>query len=88
MLAVHQSRLFYQNTVLLRQTFYTGYAKFISDKAFQKFKLQQAQMQCDDGRPSFLKLGLRDKILYWTTLGLTTYGTVKGFLILREIHKD
>lgn len=43
------------------------------------FKMKQQKFQKDDGLPVFLKAGMRDKVLYFTTLGLAGAGLVGSF---------
>lgn len=46
---------------------------------FREFKMKQQKFQKDDGLPIFLKAGLRDKVLYYTTLGLAGLGLISSF---------
>lgn len=50
-----------------------------AEEEFRGFKLKQQQFQKDDGLPIFLKAGLRDKVLYYTTLGLAGLGLLGSF---------
>ncbi|KAI4502060.1 hypothetical protein M0802_002742 [Mischocyttarus mexicanus] len=57
-------------------------------KSFQKFKLKQARMQRNDGVPIYLKAGLRDKILFNLTLGLSLFGVIDSIQTIRELIKN
>ncbi|KAK2587492.1 hypothetical protein KPH14_003193 [Odynerus spinipes] len=56
-------------------------------KAMQKFKLKQAKMQRDDGLPTYLKGGFRDKVLFNITLILFIYQCVDVIWTIRELAK-
>ncbi|CAL1684762.1 unnamed protein product [Lasius platythorax] len=77
----------FYNAPLLQKSFSTNqplpfYRE--TSKAFQKFKLKQARMQCDDGFPVYLKAGIRDKILFNITLAMLLYNTVGSIYTIRE----
>lgn len=46
---------------------------------FREFKMKQQKFQKDDGLPIFLKAGLRDQVLYYSTLGLAGLGLIGSF---------
>lgn len=43
-------------------------------RSLMKMKKMQADFQCEDGRPIFLKAGFRDRVLYCTTLIMCVVG--------------
>lgn len=47
--------------------------------SFKKFKLQQLKFQKDDKIPVFLKGGSFDKLLFFTTIGLSGFGLFGTF---------
>lgn len=48
----------------------------VGSGADNKFKKLQERFQRDDGKPVFLKMGIRDQILYRLTMGLALFGLV------------
>lgn len=46
---------------------------------FRKFKETQAKFQKDDGLPVFLKAGMRDRVLYLSTLAFAVLGVAMQF---------
>ncbi|XP_011708040.1 PREDICTED: uncharacterized protein LOC105462867 [Wasmannia auropunctata] len=64
------------NAALSRRLFGTNQPLLEYNKEFEKFKLKQAKMQCDDGRPTYLKAGARDKALFNFTVALLLFNTM------------
>ncbi|XP_071572156.1 cytochrome c oxidase subunit 7A1, mitochondrial-like [Temnothorax nylanderi] len=69
---------------ILRRSFGTNQPLAECNKAFEKFKLKQAKMQCDDGLPVYLKGGMRDKILFNITLALLLLNTLQSIYTIKE----
>lgn len=53
-------------------------------RSLVKLKKLQADFQCEDGRPVFLKRGFCDRVLYCFTLGLCVVGLL---LVIATIYE-
>ncbi|XP_018370832.1 PREDICTED: cytochrome c oxidase subunit 7A1, mitochondrial-like isoform X1 [Trachymyrmex cornetzi] len=70
---MHKIRVY--NALLPRKLFGTNQS-LVECKEFQKFKLKQAKMQCDDGLPVYLKGGIRDKIVFYILSSVVFVNTI------------
>ncbi|KAL0109611.1 hypothetical protein PUN28_014573 [Cardiocondyla obscurior] len=84
--------MFAKNIRTVRRIYVLSLRKFHTDqpfadcnKAFEKFKLKQAKMQCDDGLPVYLKAGVRDKILFNVTLAMLLVNTILSICAIRDL---
>ncbi|KAG7203239.1 hypothetical protein KM043_010339 [Ampulex compressa] len=82
-----RTNVFWTTTSCRRQFFIT-LRRSTSEKALQKFKLKQARMQRDDGRPVYLKAGIRDKILFNATAVMVLAAALRSIYIIWKIDKD
>ncbi|CAK9807609.1 hypothetical protein ANTPLA_LOCUS5438 [Anthophora plagiata] len=73
---------------MLRRFISTGKPRLISDKQFQKLKMKQAKMQCEDDLPVYLKCGTRDKILFGITAAAVLINTFRSFKTMKRLLKE
>lgn len=64
-----------------KSTAKTSVEKEVAEE-FREFKMKQQKFQKDDGLPIFLKAGLRDQVLYYSTLGLACLGVASSFVYI------
>lgn len=61
----------------------------ICNEEIKKFKMTQMRFQQDDGVPIHLKCGLRDRLLFYLTVGLAFFGLANtiGFIFSMAMPK-
>ncbi|KAH0955962.1 hypothetical protein HN011_008638 [Eciton burchellii] len=76
----------YTTALLLRRSFNINRPVYLQcNKPFQKFKLKQTKMQCDDERPIYLKKGLSDKIIFILMIVYVLYNTYNSINIFKNL---
>ncbi|KYN40383.1 hypothetical protein ALC56_05328 [Trachymyrmex septentrionalis] len=76
---MHKIRMY--NALLSRRLSGTNQS-LVDCKEFQKFKLKQVKMQCDDGLPVYLKRGIPDKIVFYLISGSVIINTILSLYVL------
>ncbi|CAK9822154.1 hypothetical protein ANTRET_LOCUS744 [Anthophora retusa] len=77
------------NDIILQHRFIsTGKPRLITDKQFQRLKLNQAKMQCEDNLPVYLKCGTRDKVLFGITVAGVVFNTFHSFKSMKRLLKE